>query len=184
MGYFPNSISGRNKGDAASWRNAGRCLQPTRSYKHQYNWPQLVVLALGIHCRFGLFGRAGRLRRICQACLTRRTMLRSGQGGANTTTSSSSPLASDNAQISPFADCRGAAIIHTLSSPSTHYYFLLPSLATSFLRTSVTPAVLFLCFVLLTQTHMHTDTVCCAWPCNELIRADECLNNATRQPLV
>lgn len=31
---------------------------------------------------------------------------------------------------------------------------------------------------------MHTDTVCCAWQCNELIRADECLNNATRQPLV
>lgn len=161
MGYFPNSISGQNKGGAASWRNAGRCSQPTRSYKHQYNWPQLVVLALGIHCRFGLFGRAGEASADMSSLLNSPHNVEERPRRRKHNNNIIIPLASDNAQISPFADRRGAAIIHTLSSPSTHY-FLLPSLATSFLRTSVTPAVLFLCFVLLTQTHMHTDTVCCA----------------------
>lgn len=59
MGYFPNSISGRNKGGAASRPSAVCSSQPATSYKLQHNWPQLVVLALGIHRRFGLFGRAG-----------------------------------------------------------------------------------------------------------------------------
>lgn len=58
MGYFPNSISGRNKGGAASRPNAVRSSRPATSYKLQHNWPQLVVLALRIHRRFGLFGRA------------------------------------------------------------------------------------------------------------------------------
>lgn len=59
MGYFPNSISGRNKRGAVSRPNAARSSLPATSYKLRHNWPQLVVLALGIHRRFGLFGCAG-----------------------------------------------------------------------------------------------------------------------------
>lgn len=113
-----------------------------------------------------------RLRRICQACLTRCTMLRSGQGGegdTNTTTTSSSsqPATTErDAQINLAADRRGAAIIRSLSSASLQYYFLMPSLATSFFQIhSVTPLLLLLCFVQLTLEHIHN--ILCV--CNELI---------------
>lgn len=134
MGYFANSISGRNKGGAESRPHAGRCSQPVRSYKHQHNWPQLVVLALGIHCRFGVFGRAGEASADMSSLLNSPHNVEERPRRHKHNNNIIIPLASDNAQIRPFADPWGAAIIHTLSSPSTHCYFLLPSLATSFLQ--------------------------------------------------
>lgn len=155
MGYFPNSISGRNKRGAASGPNAGCCSQPTRSYRLQHNWPQLVVLAAGIHCWLGLFGHAGEASADMSSPLSslhnvegRPRRRRSCKDNNNIII----PLASDNTQINLPADHRGAAIIHTLSSASAQCYFLLPSLATSFLQLpSVTPSLLFLCF-----THART----------------------------
>lgn len=179
MGYFPNSISGRNKGGASSQPDAVRSSQPAASYKLQHNWPQLVVLALGIHRRFGLFGRAGENVADMSSLLNslynvedrpRRPRRREHKNNIIIPTASDNRARRTNKfeRRPPGSSYNPQPLqcVHSLLFSYALSRHIFPSASLS------CPSRRLVSFVPL--THMHIHTVCCTWPCNKLVRAAEC----------